>query len=480
MPNSSQTPPQVPSRAALFRFQVVSAVLSHELRGESRADAIAEVAQLSFASADERARRVSERTIYRWLQAFADRDLGALEPAGRPHTASSVVLPKVLLDFVRAEKDADLRASLPEILRRAREAGVIGSHEPIDRSTLWRACVRMGVPVVRRKRAKTRDSRRFAYPHRMNLVLCDGKHFRAGAGRLRRVAMVFLDDATRMGLHLVVGPAESKALFLRGLFEMVQHHGLPGIVYLDHGPGYIAADTQAVIAQLPALLIHGEVKYPEGHGKIEKFNQTFQEALLRHLDGRPDVDPDCGALELRLRHWLREIYNHTEHESLAPKQTPWQRFAGDRQPLTFPSSFESLRERFVLQTQRSVSHDHVLALDGVNYETPRGLAGTRVQVWRQVLDGTVWVLHPDRSGRLVRLQPVDLTANARAHRGQPTAEDDTAVVLTRSAADMAFARDFQPIVGPDGGFADRGPEPGTEPGTDSATDCTTDFNQETP
>jgi hypothetical protein len=39
----------------------------------------------------------------------------------------------------------------------------------------------------------------------MQMVLCDGKHFRAGAARLRRVALFFLDDATRMGLHVVVG-----------------------------------------------------------------------------------------------------------------------------------------------------------------------------------------------------------------------------------------------------------------------------------
>jgi len=38
--------------------------------------------------------------------------------------------------------------------------------------------------------------------------------------------------------------------------------------------------------------------------------------VLRHLAGSPEVDPDCGALELRLRHWLREIYNHTPHQGL--------------------------------------------------------------------------------------------------------------------------------------------------------------------
>lgn len=459
MPRSDPPPPRVsptgaPSSEALFRFLVVSDVLSRVQRGVLRADAIAEVIGQSYATGENRPRKVCERTLYRWLKAFGERELADLEPAARQRTQTSVVLSQRLLDFVSAEKERDIRASLPEILRRARLQGVIGEQERIDRSSLWRACVRMGVPVVRRKKAKVRDSHRFEYPHRMDLNLCDGKHFRAGVRRARRVAMFFLDDASRFGLEVVVGTSESTALFLRGLYQAVQHWGCAGILYIDHGPGYIADDTRAVIAGLRVLLIHGEVAYPEGHGKIEKFNQTALAAVLRNLDGRPDVDPDCGALELRLRHWLRETYNHTEHESLVPKQTPWQRFAADPKPLKFPESREALRALFVLEQRRKVSNDHVVSVEGVDYETPRGLAGTWITIWRQVLDGTLSVLHPDRSGRLVRVHPVDLVANAQQRRGQTTAEADTEPVPARSAADMAFARDFQPIVGPDGGFAD--------------------------
>ena len=43
-------------------------------------------------------------------------------------------------------------------------------------------------------------------------MLADGKHFRAGAARLRRVAL-FFDDATRYGLQVLVGTAESSELF---------------------------------------------------------------------------------------------------------------------------------------------------------------------------------------------------------------------------------------------------------------------------
>jgi transposase InsO family protein len=430
---------------------VVSDVLARELRGQRRQEAISAVARELPLVLSGAAHSSGPRTIYRWLAAFEKSQIAGLERCPRSLTKSSVVLSERLLEFAAGQKQEDVRASLPEILKRARVAGILAEQESVDRTTLYRACLRMGICVERRRGAKVRDSRRFAYAHRMEMLLSDGKHFRAGASRARRLAMFLLDDASRFGHDVVVGPSESAELFQQGLYEAIQQSGLPGSIYLDRGSGFIADDTVAVVGQLPALLIHGEKAYPEGHGKIEKFNQTVAEAVLRHLDGRPDVDPDCGALRLRLRHWLHEIYNHTPHESLHGL-TPWQRFSTDERPLRFPESLEALRERFVVHLERRVSSDHVVSVEGTFYEVPRGLAGLKTTVYRQVLDGTMRILF---QGKLVKLLPVDLAANAHARRaGRLAPEDDLAAIPTKSAADLTFDRDFAPVVGPDGGFSD--------------------------
>jgi len=76
---------------------------------------------------------------------------------------------------------------------------------------------------------------------------------------------------------------------------------------MDHGAGFISDDTRTVIASLPHVhLINGTKAYPEGHGKIERFNRTALMEVLRSLDGAAEVDPDCEALTLRLRHFLFE------------------------------------------------------------------------------------------------------------------------------------------------------------------------------
>jgi len=443
---------QTPTSEALFRFQVVSEVRARVLRGEALAQAALAVSKLEHFSGEERSQRVSLRTIYRWLKAYDGVHLWSLEPEPRPKIVSSLVLSERLQNFLAAEKNEDIRTSLPEILRRARLKGIIGQEEKVDRSTVYRACVRLKIPVVRSYGATVRDSRRFAYPHRMDLVLSDGKHFRAGAKRAKRVAMFFLDDCTRFGLHCVVGPSESKALFLRGLYGSIQLQGIAKIYYLDHGAGFIAHDTTAVIQQLPALLIHGEKAYPQGHGKIERFHLTLIEAVLRNLDGRADIDSSCSALELRLNHWLHETYNHTPHESLEQKKSPFTCFTQDQKPLHLPESGEKLRESFKVHMRRKVSKDHIVPFKSVHYEVPRGLAGQWVNLYRQVLDGSIQLLH---EGKLILLHPVDLASNAKTHRGKIKnliQNEAPSRPPTPSAADLAFARDFQPIVDPDGGF----------------------------
>src|SRR5690606_7378589 len=306
-----------------------------------------------------------------------------------------------------------------------------------------------GLPTRRRPTKHEGDTRRFAYSHRMQMVLCDGKHFRAGVNRLRRVVLYFLDDCARFALHAVVGTSESAELFLRGLFETVQRHGLMDALFLDNGPGFIADDTYRVMGQLERALIFGTKAYPEGHGKIERFNQTSIAAVLRGLDGAVEVDPDPHALELRLQHYLGR-YNDRPHESL-DKQTPRSRWEADSRELCFPENEEQLKARFVVTEERRVSKDHVIQYEGGLYEAPRGLSNQRVLVHRQVLTGELSV--PDAE-RLVRLHPVDLAGNARDRRGRRTAHQDE-VAPVKTAAALAFERDHAPVVDADGGFKDK-------------------------
>lgn len=452
-------PPELPSAEALFRFRVVGEALTEQMRGRTRTRAVAAVAAREHLTLDGRIRTVSPRTIFRWLKRYeeADHQLWALEPRTRPRVAVSAVLPVELIDFIRHEKTQDPLASTPDLIDRARERGVLAPEQHVDRTTVWRALLRMGLPTRPRPTKHEGDTRRFAYPHRMQMVLCDGKRFRVGVSRVWRVALFFLDDCTRTGLHVVVGTDETTELFLRGVFELLMKHGRMDALYLDKGPGFRSHDTAAVLGQLDVPLILGKTRYPEGHGKVERFHQTAIRKILRGFDGAADVDPDCGALELRLSHYLGR-YNDRPHESL-DGDTPRMRWDADARPLRFPEDEATLRSRFVVTEERRVSNDHVIQFDSVDYEAPRGRAREWVLVHRRLLDSAddiaplhLSVLH---DGRLVRLHPVDLAANARAKRGTPRSEPLDEVAPVKTAATLAYEREYPSLVGPDGGFSDK-------------------------
>lgn len=436
-----------PSSEALFRYRLVSEVQVEVLGGRSRARAVDAVCAREHMTLEGQTRKVSRSSLYRWLARFAAHGVLGLEPKPRPRVERSAVLGQRLTEFLTEEKTLDLRASAPELIARARERGVIAPAEKIHRVTVWRALTRMGLPTRMRVTKHEGDMRRFAFLHRMQMVLCDGKHFRAGAGRLRRVALFYLDDSSRFALQVVVGTDETSELFLRGLYALMSCYGRMDAMYLDGGAGFIAGDTVSVFTQLPAALIHGKARYPEGHGKIERFHQTAIRRVLRSFDGAVDVDPEPAALQLRLAHYLTR-YNDTPHESLR-QATPRARFDADARALRFADDEAALRARFIVTEPRRVSNDHIIQYDGRLYEAPRGLARERVLVRRQVLDGELSVVH---QGRVIKLHEVDLVANAHDRRGR-AAPTPPEVAPVKTAASIAFERDFAPIVDADGGFA---------------------------
>ena len=225
------------SEKALLRYHVVSQVKARVLAGQPISAAIRQIASLTQVDPHGEEVPISERSVYRWLSDYDASGLAGLEDKPRDPGPVSKVLEPRFLDFLEAKKRQDPESSLPDLIRIARLEGVLAPDQVLCRTTVWRAATRLGLPLRRSKKLRDTDMRRFAYANRMLMVLCDGKHFRAGVKRLRRVALFFLDDATRRGLKAWVGTSESTRLFLAGVHQLIVRHGLMAALYLDRGPG---------------------------------------------------------------------------------------------------------------------------------------------------------------------------------------------------------------------------------------------------
>jgi transposase InsO family protein len=386
------------------------------------------------------------------LQAYRKNGLEGLEPQRRERLAGSAVLSEAFVAFVQLQREQDPDASIPEIIRRARLQGVLRAEERVCRTTVWRTCQRLGIETRRRKIPPDNDSRRFAYAERMQMVLADFVHFRAGVHRARRVALYLLDDATRFGLGVAVGTAgEQTEIFLRTLHEVLCQFGLLDALYLDRGPAFSSRDTIRVIAQLAMGHVQGQEEYPEGHGKIERFNRSVKARVLRSLNGTPEVSPDPGSLVLRLRHDLLEVYNHLPHEGLS-LQSPLQCWSESKRPLRPAPSHPWLESRFTLTEQRRVTNDHVISYQGTHYEVPRGYAGHRIRVYRRILEGNaLYILHNDE---FLRLHPVDLYRNAITPRSKRLRPEEPPTSIYKTSSTLLFERTYGTVLDDDGGFSD--------------------------
>ncbi len=429
--------------SALARYLVVSQVCAAMAAGMSKTRAVEEVAGRLYVGLGNTPRRYSARSIWRWLKQWETEGLDGLRSEPRQRQGSS--LPPGFLSLLKEQKLVDPKVSIPEVIRLARIEGVIDEDESIDRTTVWRECRRLGLPTQRRDPSKRSQQRPWRFPHRMQCALADGKHFKAGAHRARRVAIIFQDNASRFVLGAVVGTSESAALALRGLHKVISRWGLMSCLYVDLG--FDTKDLARATASLGISLILGTRKYPEARGSLERFNRTLSEQLLCGWPGNPGVDPDLLALERRIEHWASELYNHTPHEGIH-LDTPADRFHSDQRSLVLPESQTRLDEAFVASFVRQVKNHNCISIDGDLWEVPLGHRNAKIQVFRNMINGELSVLH---KGRRTPIKPANLTANAHDRRSAP-ASDKPQPQPRRTAADAAWDRDHPPLVDDSGNY----------------------------
>ncbi len=153
-------------------------------------------------------------------------------------------------------------------------------------------------------------------------------------------------------------------------------HGIPDVLYVDHGSDFISLHLEQVAADLHIQLIHSAVGQPRGRGKIERFfrtvNQLFTSTQPGYtINGRPTSAPLLTLTELdeRLRRFLIEDYNQRQHRETG--QSPRQRWSEAEFLPRTPGSIEDLD--LLLAT---VAKSRVVHRDGIRFAAHRYLDTT--------------------------------------------------------------------------------------------------------
>lgn len=411
--------------------KIVIAVVIHEMaKGKKMSKIFKDI--IKEGVYDDKGKRInlSLATLYRWWKQHQMRDKASHKDRWASPRLNTTSLPQEFIDFMCQTKDDDWEASIPEVIRQA-EALKIISPGSVNRCTAYRCAKRLGLPLVQPQGKRHHNMMRFSYPNRMMMVLCDGKHFRAGKEERKRVAFVFLDDATRYVPVAVVGTSENAELFARGLFELIARYGVGFFIFFDNGSAFISHEIRELCHGLGITIIHGTPRYPEGRGKIERWNRTFQSQLLRAFRGNPNISSEIPELEDRINHYIHEIYNKTPHSSLKGK-TPLQRWNEDERPLQLVKDIRSLKENFYFTFERKVSRDNVVNLNGVWFEAPTGSAGRHVKI-RKDLISSRYFLWDQKEERYIDLSPVNPTNNSYIRRKMAVKERGKQLPTTTAA-----------------------------------------------
>ena len=202
----------------------------------------------------------------------------------------------------------------------------------------------------------------------------------------------------------------------------------------------------------PRLILLGAILLTVWFG----LNPAVRWVILSTGQSATSAKIDVGRVETSL---LRTELRLTDVAVADPRARMKNLFEADQVFLRLDAD-SLLRRKFVVYEGRRVSSDHVVSVDSVLYEVPRGHAGQKVILHRHVLDDDRLLV--PHQGKLVELSPVDLAKNARSRRAkkneaQKSESDEVTHPLPSSAADLEFERDLQPVVDADGGFTNPKP-----------------------
>jgi transposase InsO family protein len=289
-----------------------------------------------------RAYNVSRSWIYELLTRYRAEGEAAFEPRSRRPNNSPNATPPATIDLVLA-----LRKSLTEQGHDAGADTIVWHLQHHHQTTLSRATIHRiltrhsQVTPEPAKRPKS-SYIRFVAEQPNETWQSDFTHYRLATGQDVEI-ITWLDDHSRMALHISAHPRITAAIVAASFTETAGQHGYPASTLTDNGMVYTVRlsshNVRGGRTKLEHLLREHSItqknsrpNHPTTCGKVERFQQTMKNWLRAQPD-QPTTIAELQALIDR----FRDDYNHRRpHRSLPHRSTP--AAAYDARPKATPST----------------------------------------------------------------------------------------------------------------------------------------------
>ncbi len=404
---------------ALWRWSLIEPAMDPALTSRQRGRVVRSLAAREHAGPSGTPVSVSRKTIDRWITARRAGGFDALVPAPRqcsPRTDPQVV---DLAVGLKKENPARTAAQVRRIL--AAQLGWAPSERAIQR---WFEAREL---TTRPGGQPPAAYGRFEAPKVNEIWTADLMNGPDTGGRACHLAGI-IDDHSRFltGHQFVRRPDAIR--FAAVLRAAVERHGVPSILYTDHGGCFTDASLARTCAVLGIRLVHSQPGKPAGRGKIERAFETIQQQFLVEVTGdKPDparhAVTSLDELNELLDHWIRVVYHQRVHSETG--QAPQARYDAGR-PAALPAP-ALLRQAFAWSAVRLVRKTATVALEGNEYSVDPFLVGRKVELVFDPFDMTeltVWW-----AGRKVG-KAVPLVIGRHAHPKAPPDEDPEPVTYT--------------------------------------------------
>jgi putative transposase len=381
------------TRVALARWQVIAAAVDERLSRADRGLLLSEIAGQAYRDADGRPRRVTVRTLYRWLAAWQAGGFEGLKPARRRDAGTHRADPAVLELAAALRREAPARSApqISDILARTRGVGV-------HPRTLQRYFAANG-PDRARLEGRHRAYGRFEAAACGDLWTADAWDGPPVAELGGRHAQLFsiLDDHSRLVPHANFYPDVGERSFQHCLRTALARRGLPRVLYVDNGSAFVSGQLRLICARLGIRTTHTPPYRPQGRGKTERAFRTIAEQFAVEV-AAAGVD-SLADLNRYWMAWVEQVYHQRVHSGTG--QAPLERWLAGPTSLRPAPDPNTLAAAFQWAVLRTVTRTRGVSLHGNTYLVAPSLVGRRVEL---------------------RYDPEDLTRVTVWYQGQPAGE----------------------------------------------------------
>lgn len=369
---------------ANFRYGLIAPLVSRKLKPGEQMALMREIATHAYMHPNGQEKKVSLRTLERYVQAYRSGGWEALLPAVRADKLQSREIAEDVLQKAIALKQEHPGRSVRQIiaileLARYVELGVL------KESTLSKQLRKRGITRKQLTANVERSFRRFEATQRNAIWQGDVQHTlylphpdKPGKKKMAYL-VVFLDDFSRYCVHGQFYFEERVPRLEDCLKKAILKCGIPEMIYVDNGAIYSSHHFGRICGRLGTELRHSKAGRPQGRGKQEKFfrfvDQSFvPEAYDLIEQGKIQTLTDLNRF---FAAWLEVAYHQKVHNSF--KQRPMDRYHKDEHPIrTMPP--HELAEVFLLEETRTADKTGCISLLGQSYEVASVLASQKVQV----------------------------------------------------------------------------------------------------